>query len=274
VIRYSEYRIPGSRFPEVTLSLPQITLTAVPDIPLIRAGDDLAAILLDRLQKAALTLQDGDVMVLCQKIVSKAEGRAVRLDQVQPSEEARALAAESGKNPHLVELILRESRSVLRTRPHLIVSEHRLGWICANAGIDRSNVAQPEHDGVVLLLPADPDQSARGIRARLNAASGADVAVVINDTHGRPFRNGAVGVAIGVAGLAPLSDLRGQPDLFGYQLQTSILGTADEIASAASLLMGQADEGRPAILVRGAPVILGAGSARDLQRPEEKDLFR
>ncbi len=264
------------------MNLSQITLTAVPDMPLIRPGDDLAAILLERLSRAGLTLQDGDVLVLCQKVVSKAEGRAVRLDTVTPSEEARALAAETGKDPRLVELILREARAVLRARFHLIVVEHRLGWICANAGIDRSNVAQPEDDGsarltgagVVLLLPADPDRSAREIRARLVAASGADVAIIINDTHGRPFREGAVGVAIGVAGVSPLSDLRGRSDLFGYTLQTTVLATADEIASAASLLMGQADEGRPAILVRGAPVVSGEGAARDLQRPAEKDLFR
>jgi coenzyme F420-0:L-glutamate ligase/coenzyme F420-1:gamma-L-glutamate ligase len=221
-----------------------------------------------------MSLRDGDVLVLCQKIVSKAEGRMVRLDAVTPSEAAQRLAAETSKDPRLVELILREARKVLRTRPHLIIAEHRLGWVCANAGIDRSNVAQPDDDGVVLLLPMDPDRSAREIRERLSAASGAHIAVIINDTHGRPFRNGAVGVAIGVAGLSPLTDLRGQPDLFGYQLQTSILGTADEIAAAASLLMGQADEGRPAILVRGAPIVQGEGTARDLQRAEEQDLFR
>jgi coenzyme F420-0:L-glutamate ligase/coenzyme F420-1:gamma-L-glutamate ligase len=156
----------------------------------------------------------------------------------------------------------------------LIVAEHRLGWICANSGIDRSNVAQPEEDRSVLLLPADPDQSAREIRDRIAAVTGNQVAVIINDTHGRPFRNGAVGVAIGVAGMSPLSDLRGRADLFGYELQTSVLGTADELASAASLLMGQADEGRPAILIRGAPVVMGEGSALDLQRPAEKDMFR
>ena len=256
------------------MNAPQITLTAILDIPLIQPGDELAAILLDRLEQAGLVLQDGDVLVLCQKIVSKAEGRMVRLDEVTPSEEAQALARETGKEPRLVELILREARAVLHARPHLIIAEHQLGWICANAGIDRSNVAQPEDDGVVLLLPSDPDRSAQEIRARLVAATAVDVAVIINDTHGRPFRNGAVGVALGVAGLSPLSDLRGRPDLFGYELQTSILGTADEIASAASLLMGQADEGRPVILVRGAPVVLGEGTARDLQRPAEKDLFR
>jgi coenzyme F420-0:L-glutamate ligase/coenzyme F420-1:gamma-L-glutamate ligase len=253
---------------------PQITLVAIPDIPLIQAGDDLVVMLLDRLHRSGMSLQDGDVLVLCQKIVSKAEGRMVSLEEVIPSEEALRLADETSKNPRLVELILREARKVLRARPHLIIAEHRLGWICANAGIDRSNVAQPGDDGVVLLLPVDPDRSAQEIRERLVDISGARIAVIINDTHGRPFRNGAVGVAIGVAGLTPLTDVRGQSDLFGYQLQTSILGTADEIAAAASLLMGQADEGRPAILVRGAPVVLGEGKARDLQRAEEQDLFR
>ena len=256
------------------MNSPQITLAAIPDIPLIQAGDDLVMILLDHLHKGGMNLRDGDVLVLCQKIVSKAEGRMVLLDEVTPSEEALRLAGETGKNPRLVELILREARKVLRARPHLIIAEHGLGWICANAGIDRSNVAQPGDDGVVLLLPVDPDRSAHKIRERLVDLSGAQIAVIINDTHGRPFRNGAVGVAIGVSGMAPLTDLRGQPDLFGYHLQTSILGTADEIAAAASLLMGQADEGRPAILVRGAPIVLGEGKARDLQRAEEQDLFR
>jgi coenzyme F420-0:L-glutamate ligase/coenzyme F420-1:gamma-L-glutamate ligase len=257
-----------------TVNEQQITLAAIPGIPLIRAGDDLAEILLERMGRAGMAVQHGDVLVICQKIVSKAEGRLVPLSEVAPSAEALALAAETGKDARLVELILRESRAILRQRPQLLIAEHRLGWICANAGIDRSNVARPEEDEVVLLLPEDPDRSARHLRDALSAATGRELAVIINDTHGRPFRNGAVGVAIGVAGMAPLSDLRGQPDLFGYRLQTSVLGTADEIASAASLLMGQADEGRPAILVRGAPIYLGEGSARELQRPEEKDLFR
>lgn len=252
----------------------QITLIAIPGVPLIHPGDDLAAILLDRARKADLHFQDGDVLVLCQKIVSKAEGRLVRLADVSPSEEAQALAQETGKDSRLVELILREARDLLRARPHLIIVEHRLGWVCANAGIDRSNVAQPEDNGAVLLLPLEPDRSAQRIRERVKAATGAEIGVIINDTHGRPFRNGAVGVAIGVAGIRALSDLRGQPDLFGYHLQTSVLGTADEIASAASLLMGQADEGRPAVLVRGAPVVLDEGTARDLQRSQENDLFR
>ena len=253
---------------------PQITLTAIPGLPLFQPGDDIAQSVLERMSQAGLAFQHGDVLVLCQKIVSKAEGRAVRLSDVVPSKAAQRLSAETGKDPRLIELILGESQRVLRARPQLIIAEHQLGWICANAGIDRSNVDQSDDDGVVLLLPQNPDLSAKKIRERLVAASGMEVAVIINDTHGRPFRNGAVGVAIGVAGMSPLSDLRGQSDLFGYRLQTSVLGTADEIASAASLLMGQADEGRPAVLVRGAPICLGEGGATDLQRPEEQDLFR
>ncbi len=249
-------------------------LMAVPGVPLVREGDDLAEILLDCMGRAGMSLRDGDVLVLCQKIVSKAEGRVVQLDEVQPGDEARALAAEVDKDPRLVELILQESRAILRRRPHLLIAEHRLGWVCANAGIDRSNVAQPDDDSAVLLLPVAPDRSARQLRQRLIATSRADVAVIINDSHGRPFRNGAVGVTVGCAGLLPLSDLRGRPDLFGYELQTSILGIADEIASAASLLMGQANEGRPAVLVRGAPIARGEGLASDLQRPPELDMFR
>jgi len=252
----------------------QVTLTAVPDIPFIQPGDDLVAILLDRMQRANMMPQDGDVLVLCQKIVSKAEGRLVRLSGVEPSEDAKGLATEIEKDPRLVELILRESRTILRKRRHLVIAEHRLGWVCANAGIDRSNVAQPKDDDVHLLLPQDPDRSAHEIREQLVRATHTDCAVIINDTHGRPFRNGAVGVALGVAGMLPLSDLRGRRDLFGYELQTSILSIADEIASAASLLMGQADEGRPAILVRGAPFVSGYGTARDLQRRADLDMFR
>jgi coenzyme F420-0:L-glutamate ligase/coenzyme F420-1:gamma-L-glutamate ligase len=255
------------------VNAPKIILEAIPDIPLIQPGDDLATILLDRLQNAGMALNDGDVLVVCQKIVSKSEGRMVKLADVIPSAEARALASETEKDPCLVELILQEARSISRKRPHLIIAEHRLGWICANAGIDRSNVPQMS-DQVVLLLPRDPDGSARELRGRLVDATGADIAVIINDTHGRPFRNGAVGAAIGVAGMSPLSDLRGRIDLFGYELQTSVLATADEIAAAASLLMGQANEGRPAVLIRGAPHIPGEGTARDLQRPAEQDLFR
>ncbi|RMF30906.1 MAG: coenzyme F420-0:L-glutamate ligase, partial [Chloroflexi bacterium] len=180
-----------------------VTLVAIPGIPLIQPGDDLAAIILERMAAAGLAFRPGDILVVCQKVISKAEGRLVRLAEVTPSPEAVALAARAHKDPRLVELILRESRAVLRVRPGLIIVEHRLGWVCANAGIDRSNVAEPEDDGWVLLLPEDPDRSARALHQRLHEATGVPVAVIVNDSHGRPFRLGAVGVAIGVAGLAP-----------------------------------------------------------------------
>lgn len=250
-----------------------ITLTAIPDIPLIQPGDDLATVILDCAAAAGIEFRDGDILVVTQKVVSKVEGRAVHLEDVEPSDRARALAAQTGKNPRLVEVILREAQAVLRWRPGLIIAEHRLGWVCTNAGVDRSNVAPPGQE-VVLPLPEDSDHSARQLRDRVRQSTGTDIAVVITDTHGRPFRLGAVGVAVGVAGLVPLTDLRGYPDLYGYKLRTTTVAVADELASAASLLMGQADEGRPVVLVRGVSYARREGRARDLQRPRERDLFR
>jgi coenzyme F420-0:L-glutamate ligase/coenzyme F420-1:gamma-L-glutamate ligase len=255
------------------MNLSNMTLTAIPGIPLIKAGDDLTTIILDCASAADICFRDGDVLVVAQKIISKAEGRVVHLDDVEPSDHALAVAAQTGKDPRLVEIILSEARAILRWRPSLIIVEHRLGWVCANAGVDRSNVAPPGQE-VVLLLPEDPDHSARQLRDRMRQITGTDVAVIITDTHGRPFRLGAVGVAIGVAGLTPLADLRGHLDLYGYELRTTMVAVADELASAASLLMGQADEGRPVVLVRGAPCLGRKGRARDLQRAKELDLFR
>lgn len=249
----------------------RIQLIAIPGIPLIQAGDDLAAVLLDRLRAADLRLQDGDVVVVTSKIVSKAEGRLVRLSDIVPSAQAVEVAAACEKDPRLVEVILRESNRVLRTRPGLIIVEDRRGFVCANAGVDHSNVAGEDW---VLLLPEDPDASAAGLRGRLEAATGARIGVIIADSHGRAFRMGTVGVAIGASGVAGLLDLRGRPDLFGYRLQVTQVGLADEIAAAASLLMGQANEGRPAVLVRGLPYPLREGNARELIRPRELDLFR
>ncbi|RUA17080.1 MAG: coenzyme F420-0:L-glutamate ligase [Clostridia bacterium] len=249
-----------------------ITLTALPDIPLIHPGDDLVAATLAGLERADLTLQDGDVLVFVSKIVSKAEGRYVHLSDVKPTAEAEAVAASIGKNPRLVTLILQESASVLRTRPGLIVVEHRQGFISANAGIDHSNV--DEDNDLVLLLPEDVDASARRLRAGLRQATGAEVAIVINDSHGRAWRRGTVGVAIGVAGLAPLTDKRGDVDLFGRKLRITMLGTADEIAAAASLLQGGTDEARPIVHMRGVPYRPVEGCLRDLLRPKERDMFR
>lgn len=248
------------------------TAIALPGIPIIQPGDDLARIILDSLARAALTLQSGDALVITSKIVSKAEGRSVDLRAVTPGAAAYALASETHKDPRLVELVLRESKHISRKAPHVLVVEHRLGFTSANAGIDQSNVDGGEDHA--LLLPLDPDASAQAIHERLRAEAGADVGIVISDSHGRPFRLGNVGVAVGVAGMPALLDLRGRTDLFGRELRISIQGYADEVAAAANLLSGEAGEGRPVVLLRGLNFAAGEGRAKDLIRPPEQDLFR
>ncbi len=235
----------------------------------------MAALLLAALGRAGLALQDGDVVAVAQKIVSKAEGRQVRLADVTPSARAVELAAQVGKDARLVELILRESTEVSRLRPGVIIVRHRLGFTSANAGIDRSNVqTEGGEEEAVLLLPLDPDASAAALHDTLQVNTGATVGVVITDSHGRPFRLGTVGVAIGVAGLPALWDRRGEADLYGYRLQHTDVGLADEIAAAAGLLMGQAAEGLPAVLLRGLRLPPAEGRATDLVRPPELDLYR
>jgi coenzyme F420-0:L-glutamate ligase/coenzyme F420-1:gamma-L-glutamate ligase len=254
----------------------KMVLTALPDVPLVQAGDDLVTIIEAGLESGNLTLENGDVLVLAQKIVSKAEGRMVNLETVNPSEEAKLWAAKTEKDPRLLELILRESSQVLRTRPGLIIVEHRLGFVCANAGIDRSNVCSPDStEGEwVLMLPEAPDKSAQMIRQALEKAHAARLGVLIIDSHGRAWRMGTAGVVIGVAGFPALMDLRGEPDLFGNLLQVTQVGLADELAAAASLLMGQADEARPIIHVRGFPYDLREGSLDEILRSHDEDLFR
>ncbi len=234
----------------------------------------MASMFAHALEAADIVLAEGDILVVAQKIVSKAEGRVVRLKEVVPSAEAQALAEQSAKDPRIVELILRESREVLRIRPGLIVVEDVRGFVCANAGIDRSNIEQQGEDEEVALLPVDCDRSARELREALHEISGTWVPVLINDSHGRAWREGTVGVTIGLAGMSPLWDRRGDVDLTGYTLEHTVLGVADEIAAAASLLMGPASEGIPAVLVRGLAVPPGDGRATELQRPREMDLFR
>lgn len=257
---------------------PRIELTALPGVPLIQPGDDLPGILLYAARLAGLEFQSGDVLVVAQKIVSKAEGRLVDLQTVTPSPEAEELAAASRKDPRIVELILRESKEVLRVRPDAIIVEHRHGFVCANAGIDQSNVAAPAGASGpgpwVLLLPEDSDRSAQQLRTAIMTATGADIAVIISDSHGRAWRLGTVGTAIGVAGLHPLSDLRGRPDLAGRPLRITEVGTADELAAAGGLLMGQAAEGTPAVLVRGATFVAGEGHLPEILRRKDKDMFR
>jgi coenzyme F420-0:L-glutamate ligase/coenzyme F420-1:gamma-L-glutamate ligase len=257
----------------VSANLPAISLIAVPAIPAIRPGDDLARILGDALEAAALSPRQGDVLVVTHKIVSKAEDRYVSLADVTPSPRARELAAATGKDAALVEVILAESREVLRFRPGLIIVEHRLGMVLANAGVDQSNVPQ-EGDGRVLLLPENPDASSAALRAALEERFRATLAVVVSDSVGRAWRNGVVGLAIGAAGLPALLDLRGRHDLEGRALKVTQVGLADQIASAAQLLMGEADEGRPAVLVRGLPMQGAPLPAAALIRERAEDLFR
>ena len=253
-----------------------LALTPLPNIPLIRPDDNLADVLLNSLREAKISLQDGDILVLAQKIVSKAENRLVNLATVSPSPAALELSAKTGKDPRLAELLLRESREILRTRIGTAIVEHRLGFICANAGIDHSNVAG-EGDASqewVLLLPENPDKSAAEIRAALETASGKRLGVLIIDSHGRAWRLGTVGIAIGLSGLPGLMDERGWQDLFGYTLQITVVGVADELAAAASLMMGQAAEGTPAVHVRGFPYPLREGNLSELLRPKDQDMFR
>jgi len=253
-----------------------LTLQPIFQIPLIQPGDPLADIIFECASSMPLTFQDGDIVVFAQKIVSKAEGRLVNLTQVEPTEAAYALAAQTNKDPRLVEVILRESAGVVRARPGTIIVEHRRGFICANAGVDHSNVqgswGNPED--WVLLLPEDPDASAEALRQRLETLSGAKLGVVVIDSHGRAWRNGIVGTAIGVANVPALVDMRGHPDMFGYQLKVTTIAAADELAAAASLVMGQADERTPAVHVRGFPYPLREAHFNELIRPKENDLFR
>jgi len=253
-----------------------LTLTPLTGLPLISPGDDLAALVLQALDRAQLTLIDGDIVILAQKIVSKAEGCLVDLTQVTPSSRALELAERTAKDPRLVEVILSESRQVIRTRPGVIVVEHRLGFICASAGVDHSNVhgdtGRPED--WVLLLPADPDASASALRQRLEAVSGAHLGVLIIDSHGRAWRMGTVGLTIGISGLPGLVDMRGWADLFDFHLQITQVGVADELAAAASLVMGQAAEGTPAVHARGFPYPLREAFLGELIRPRDQDLFR
>ncbi|HEY1360797.1 MAG TPA: coenzyme F420-0:L-glutamate ligase [Xanthobacteraceae bacterium] len=251
-----------------------VTLSSLPRIPAVRPGDDLARIVIAACEQQAVRPADGDVIVIAQKIVSKAEGRYVDLAAIRPSPRAQALAAEVSKDPRLVEVILSESRRVVRHRPGVLIVEHRLGFIMANAGVDRSNVDPRVGGEPVLLLPRDPDASAAGLLDRLAAHFGGAFGVVITDSWGRAWRHGTVGVALGAAGLPALLDLRGRTDLYGYELRATQTAFADEVASAASLLMGQADEGRPLVLVRGLSWKGPASPAAALLRAPEEDLFR
>ena len=252
----------------------EVTLTALSGIKLVERGDNLGAITVVALRDNRLVPKDGDVLVVAQKIVSKAEGRFVDIATVEPSERAIALAAEVDKDPRFVEVVLSESKRVVRHRPGLLIVEHHLGFVMANAGIDHSNVAAEDGAERVLLLPVDPDGSAKALRQHLLSAFGVGIGVIISDSFGRPWRKGTVGVALGADGLPAFVDLRGHPDLFGRELLVTETGCADEIAAAAGLLMGQADEAIPMVLVRGLTWSAPDVPAAVLVRPAEHDLFR
>jgi coenzyme F420-0:L-glutamate ligase/coenzyme F420-1:gamma-L-glutamate ligase len=239
-----------------------VTIWPVEGLPEIREGDDLAALIVDRAE-----LQDGDVLVVAQKAVSKAEGRIVRLAEIEASAEARELAADH--DPRQLEVILREAARLVRTRPPLVIAETRHGFVCASAGVDASNAPEP---GTVVLLPEDPDASAARIREGVSDLSGAAVGVIVSDSFGRAWRQGTTDVAIGVAGVRPLLDLKGLRDATGYELHATVIAVADELAGAAELVMGKT-AGVPAAVIRGVNA-LGEGSGRELVMPPDRDLFR
>src|SRR6201985_3324470 len=251
-----------------------VEILAVPGVPLVCKDDDLVDLIGVGLARGGIVPRGGDVFVLAQKIVSKAEGRMVDLATVRPSADAIELAGKVQKDPRLVELILSESVRVVRARPGVLIVEHRLGFVMANAGIDQSNVAAADDPQRALLLPVDPDGTAARLRERLSQRFGVPVAVIISDSFGRAWRRGTCGVAIGAAGLPSLMDLRGMPDLLGRQLQVSITGHADEIAAAASLVMGQGAEGQPVVVVRGLTWRGSDNAASELVRPAAEDMFR
>jgi coenzyme F420-0:L-glutamate ligase/coenzyme F420-1:gamma-L-glutamate ligase len=254
------------------MSRRQLALTALDGLPLVAPGDDLAALLAGALRQMSIAPEDGDILVVAQKVVSKAEGRVVDLDRVEPSSRACALARDVGKDARLVEVILRESAEVVRHKKDVLIVAHRLGFVMANAGVDQSNVASG--GSRVLLLPCAPDASAARLKERLDQEFGVDIGIVINDSFGRPWRNGVVGVALGAAGVPALWNLVGAPDLFGRPMRVTEVALADQLASAASLLMGEADEGLPAVHVRGLRWAADPLPASALVRPREMDMFR
>ena len=253
---------------------PALSVCAVPGVPLVEPGDDLGALLPGALDAAGIALRDGDVAVIAQKIVSKAQGRYAWLDEHPPSPRARALAEATGKDPRLVEIILSESNEIVAHGPSLIIAEHRSGHVMANAGVDRSNIRHPLDRERVLMLPEDSDRACATLKGTFERRYRVNVAVLISDSVGRPWRNGTTGLALGCAGLPALEDLRGQPDLHGRPLEVSLSGLADALAAAAALVMGEGDEALPFAVVRGARWRSPPAPARALLRPREQDLFR
>ena len=248
-----------------------VQIIGVRGLPIIKAGDNLAELICQAAEKQGIPIQDGDIIVVSHIVVSRAEGRVVDLNNVEPSSFAAQLAEELNKDPRLVEVILRESRGIIRMGDGKLITKTKHGLICANSGVDKSNVPGQNN---VALLPKNPDDSAQKIREEIKRITGKDVAVIISDTHGRPLREGEINIAIGVAGIKPIRDRRGEKDLFGYRLRVKRTAIADELASAAELVMGQANEGIPAAIIRGYRYPRSEEArATELIRPREKDLF-
>lgn len=253
----------------------ELRLIALTDFPIVKPGDKLPELITMASHRQYLNILDSDILIITSKIVSKSENRLRDLRKITPSPEAVDLAGISGKNPQLVQLILDESEEVLRIRKGLIIVRHRLGFVCANAGIDHSNTVEDDIDNnYVLLLPEDPDASATGIRKQIEQETGKRIGVMIIDSHGRAWRNGTIGTTVGLSGVPGVVDLRGNKDLFGYALRATQVAAADELAGAASLLMGQADEGIPCVLARGFPYPLRESNTKELIRKKENDLFK
>lgn len=251
------------------MTIPEIRIIGVTGMPEIGAGDDLPSIIAASVRGMNLEIVEGDIFVVAQKVVSKAEGRTVRLDSINPSPLAREWAAQNNKDARMIEVVLRESKRIVRMERGVIICETRHGFVCANAGVDASNVAED----IVTLLPVDSDESARRIQSALESGFGPKVAVIISDTFGRPWREGIVNVAIGVAGIAPLVDYRGKLDSHGRPLRVTVIAAADELASAAEIIM-QKSAGIPVVIIRGFDYEARAASSRELVRPAENDLFR
>lgn len=260
----------------MSFKIPQLQLTGLMGLPHVGAGDDLATMLQDAVTQNQLTLRDGDILVIAQKIISKAEGRQIALADVTPSAAAIELATNTHKDPRLVELILSESTSIARQRPGLLIVEHKNGYVHANAGIDSSNIEHSADHPEVLLLPENPDRSAAELRNRLQASQGVELGVIINDSMGRAWRNGTVGHTIGCAGVIALASHIGEEDMFGRELQTTEVAIADELSSAASVIMGQSNQATPVVLIRGAGALVNntAHDSRELLRDPQFDLFR
>ncbi|WP_414469658.1 coenzyme F420-0:L-glutamate ligase [Methanobacterium sp. ACI-7] len=252
----------------------EIRVIGIEGIPLVKEGDDIASLILNAIKKENIEIENNDVIVIAETIISKAEGNKIDLQSIQPSLKAIEIAEKTGKEPQIVESIINESNEIIAVGPDFIISETKHGFVCANAGIDESNV----ENGIATPIPENPDKSAQIIREKILNAIGKEVVIIISDTQGRAFREGAIGTAVGISGMNPLWDRKGEKDLYGRQLQTTSIAVADELSSAASILMGQADEGIPVVLIKGISYVNDLkdinATSKDIIRPKKYDVFR